>query len=181
MNRIMRLCCSVALVASSVVSAAEAYERVELDRDRTSLQYASPIKSVTKVIEGYKWLGQTKEMNGGVVFEAYDNPNFGKNDKVSGSAIMVKAIFYTYDDVSKEEVMIARQSQINGFVELYGYDSPDIQLHIKVVGDNEFLAFSSEGDFNKKDKLFSYKKVEKFNKNPHGEKMKSASDSGMVF
>ena len=181
MNKTIGLCLSVALAASSLLANAEAYERVELDRDRTSVQYAGPIKSVTKVIEGYKWLGQTKEMNGGVVFEAYDNQNFGKNDKVSGSAIMVKAIFYTYDDVSKEEVMIARQSQINGFFELYGYDSPDIQLHIKVVGGNEFEAFSSEGDYNKKDKLFSYKKVEKFNKNPRGEKMKSASDSGMVF
>lgn len=181
MNKIIRLCFSVTLVASSVVSAAEAYEKVELDRDRTSLQYASPIKSVTKVIEGYKWLGQTKEMNGGVVFEAYDNPNFGKNGKVSGSAIMVKAIFYTYDKVSKEEIMIARQSQIDGFVELYGFDSPDIQLHIKVIDGNEFEAFSSAGDYNKKHKLFTYKKVEQFNKSPYGNRIKSARESGVLF
>lgn len=179
MNKIIRLCFSVALVASSVVSAVEAYEKVELDRDRTSLQYASPIKSVTKVIEGYKWLGQTKEMNGGVVFEAYDNPNFGKNDKVSGSATMVKAIFYTYDKVSKEEIMIARQSQIDGFVELYGYNSPDIELHIKVVDDKEFEAFSSVGDYDKSNKLVTYKKVEKFNISPYAERLESAEDSGV--
>ena len=179
MNKTIGLCFSVALAASSLVSNAEAYERVELDRDRTSVQYAGPIKSVTEVIEGYKWLGQTEAMNGGVAFEAYDNPNFGKNDKVSGSAIMVKAIFYTYDEVSKEELMIARQSQIDGFVELYGYDSPDIQLHIKVVDDNAFEAFSSAGDYNNKHKLFTYKKVEKFNKSPYGDRLESAEDSGV--
>ena len=167
--------------ALPLVSSAETFKRVELDTDRTSVQYAGPIKSVTKVIEGYKWLGQTEAMNGGVVFEAYDNPNFGKNDKVSGSAIMVKAIFYTYDQVSKEEIMIARQSQIDGFVEFYGYDSPDIQLHIKVVGDNEFEAFSSAGDYNKKHKLFTYKKVRQFNKSPYGNRLKSAEESGTWY
>jgi hypothetical protein len=171
----------VVLAALPLVCGAETFKRVELDRDRTSVQYAGPIKSVTKVIEGYKWLGQTEAMNGGVVFEAYDNPNFGKNDKVSGSAIMVKAIFYTYDEVSKEEIMIARQSQIDGFVELYGYDSPDIQLHVKVVDDNAFEAFSSAGDYNKQHKLFTYKKVEKFNKSPYGDRMKSAKDDGTIF
>lgn len=179
MNKTIGLCFSIALAASSFAVAAKAYEKLELDSDRTSVQYAGPIKSVTKVIEGYKWLGQTEAMNGGVVFESYDNQNFGKNDKVSGSAIMVKAIFYTYDQVSKEEIMIARQSQIDGFVELYGYDSPDIQLHIKVLNDNEFEAFSSAGDYNNKHKLFAYKKVEKFNKSPYGNRLESAEDSGV--
>lgn len=181
MNKSIGFCFAVALTASSVLSNAQAYERVELDHARTSIEYSGPINSVAKVIEGFRWLGQTKEMNGGVVFEAYDNKYFGRADTSLGNAIMVKATFYTYDKVSKEAIMIARQSEITGFVELYGMESPELQIHIKPVSENEFQAFSSKYDFDNPKKLMTYKKVEQFNKSPHGERLKSASDSGMVF
>jgi hypothetical protein len=181
MKKIIGLCLVAVLATSSVVASAETFKHVELDKDRTSVQYAGPIKSVTKAIEGYKWLGQSEAMNGGVVFEAYDNPNFGKNDKESGGAIMVKAIFYTYQDVSKEAIMVARQSEIAGFVELYGYDSPDLQLHIRVLDDNTFQAFTSVGDYKDKNQLFTYRKVQQFNKSPYKDRLKSARDSGMNF
>ncbi|CAI8994244.1 DUF4825 domain-containing protein [Pseudomonas sp. IT-P171] len=181
MDKIISVLFASLIAASSLSVSAETFERVELDDHRTSVQYAGPIKAVTKVIEGYKWLGQTNEMNGGVVFEAYDNPDFGKNDTESGGAIMVKAIFHTYQDVSKEAIMVARQSKIAGFVELYGYDSPDLQLHIKVIDDNTFEAFSSDRDYKNKEKLFAYKKVEKFNKSPYADRLESAEDSGVFY
>jgi hypothetical protein len=181
MSKIVGLSLAVVLATSSVAATADAVKRLELGNDRTSVEYAGPIKSLAKSIEGYKWLGQTPEMNGGVVFEAYDNPNFGKNDKISGSSIMIKAIYYTYQDVSKEEIMIARQSEIDGFVELYGYDSPDIRMHIKILDDNTFQAVNSVYDYQKKGTSFMYKKVEQFNKSPYGNRTKSASDSGMIF
>lgn len=181
MDKIAGVLFASLIAASSFSVSAETFERVALDDQRTSLQYAGPIKAVTKVIEGYKWLGQTQAMNGGVVFEAYDNPYFGKYDTVSGAAIMVKAIFYTYDKVSKEEIMIARQSKIAGFVELYGYDSVDLQLHIRVLDNNTFQAFPSDWDYDEKDKLFTYKKVEQFNKSPYADRLKSARDDGTIF
>lgn len=181
MKKAIGLCFALVLAASPLTAGAETFKKVDLDRDRTSVQYAGPIKSVTKVLEGYKWLGQTEAMNGGVVFEAYDNPIFGKNDTVSGSAIMVKAIFYTYEKVSKEEIMIARQSEIAGFVELYGYDSPDIQLHIRIINDDTFQAFSQSYNYTDEKKLFTYKKVEQFNKSPYGDRLKSAEESGVFY
>lgn len=181
MKRTIGYCLSLVLATSSLVSTAQAYERVELDHDRTSIEYSGPIKSVAKVIEGYKWLGQTKEMNGGVVFEAYDNKYFGRPDTSLGNAIMVKATFYTYDQVSKEAIMIARQSEITGFVELYGMESPELQMHIKPVGENEFQAFSSKYDFDNPKKLMTYKKVTQFNKSPYGERLKSAEEDGTFF
>jgi len=181
MKKIIGLCLAAVLATSSFVATAENVKRLELDSNRTSVDYAGPIKSVTKVIEGYKWLGQSPEMNGGVVFEAYDNPNFGKNDKVSGSSILVKAKFYTYQDISKEEIMVARQSEISGFVELYGSDSPDIQMHIKVIDDNTFQAFTSVHDYQTKGKSVIYKKVQQFNKSPYGNRLESAEDSGVFY
>lgn len=181
MKKIIGLCLAVALAASSIVASAETFNHVELDKDRTSVQYAGPIKSITKALEGYRWLGQTADMNGGVVFEPYANPNFGKNETETGGAIMVKATYYLYDKPVKEALMIARQSQIPGFVEFYGYESRELQLHIKMVDDNTFQAFSSDTQYNRPDKLMTYKKVEQFNKSPYKSRLKSARESGMFF
>ena len=181
MKKSAGLCFAVVLAASSVFANAETFERIELDKDRTSVQYAGPIKSITKTLEGYRWLGQTKDMNGGVVFEPYENPSFGKNDTETGGAIMVKATYYLYDKAVKEALMIARQSRIPGFVELYGYDSRELQLHIRMVNNNTFQAFASDDEYRKPEKLMTYKKVEVFNKSKYKDQLKSAEESGMIF
>jgi hypothetical protein len=181
MKKIIGLCLAAVLATSSFVASAETFKHVELEKDRTSVQYAGPIKEITKALEGHRWLGQSADMNGGVVFEPYVNPNFGKNDTESGGAIMVKAIFYTYQDVSKEAIMVARQSEIAGFVELYGYDSPDLQLHIRVLDDNTFQAFTSVGDYKNKNQLFTYRKVQQFNKSPYEDRLKTPEESGTWF
>ena len=181
MKKTIGLCFAVALAASSFVTNAETFERVELDKDRTSVQYAGPIKSITKALEGYRWLGQTKDMNGGVVFEPYVNTRFGKNDTETGGAIMVKATYYLYDEPVKEALMIARQSEIPGFVEFYGYESRELQLHIRMVNDDTFQAFSSADEYRKPDKLMAYKKVDNFNKSNYKSEMKDAEESGMIF
>jgi hypothetical protein len=173
--------CMAALMATVLTAHAETFEKVDLPAERTSVDYAGPIKDVTKVIEGHKWLGQTQYMNGGVEFEAYDNPQFGKTDAPVGSLVMIKATFYTYEKVSKESIMAVRQSEIKGFVELYDYENPELQLHVRIVNDNEFQAFNSVYDYKKPHKLFTYKTVEQFNKSPYGERIKSASESGMIF
>ncbi len=179
--KIIVLCLAAVLTVSSFVASAEKFERVELDKDRTSVQYAGPIKSITKTLEGYRWLGQTKDMNGGVVFEPYENTSFGKNDTETGGAIMVKATYYLYDKPVKEALMIARQSEIPGFVEFYGYESRELQLHVRMVDNNVFQAFSSADEYRKPEKLMIYKKVEKFNKSNYESKLKSAIDDGTVF
>lgn len=181
MKKIIGLCLAAVLATSSVIASAETFKHVELDKDRTSVQYAGPIKEITKALEGYRWLGQTNDMNGGVVFEPYVNPNFGKNDTESGGALMVKATFYLYNSPVKEELMIARQSQIPGFVEFYGYESRELQLHIRMVDDNTFQAFASDDQYNKPEKIMTYKKVEKFNESPYKDQLESALDDGTFF
>ena len=179
--KIIGLCFAVVLATSSSVASAETFERAELDKDRTSVQYAGPIKSITKALEGYRWLGQSKDMNGGVVFEPYVNTRFGKNDTETGGAIMVTATFYLYDKPVKEALMIARQSQIPGFVEFYGYESRELQLHIRMVDDSTFQAFASDDEYRKPDKLMTYNKVEKFNESYYKDQLESAMDDGTFF
>ena len=182
MKKTIGLCFAVALAASSFVTNAETFERVELDNDRTSVQYAGPIKSITKALEGYRWLGQTKDMNGGVVFEPYVNTRFGKNETETGGAIMVKATYYLYDKPVKEALMIARQSQISGFVEFYNLDSRELQLHIRMVDADTFQAFSSDDQYqNPAKNLMIYKKVEQFNQSHYKDQLESAHESGGFF
>ena len=181
MDKIIGVVFASLIAVSSFTASAETFERVELDKDRTSVQYAGPIKSITKSLEGYKWLGKSDDMNGGVVFKPYVNPRFGKNDTETGGAIMVTATFYLYDKPVKEALMIARQSEIPGFVEFYGYESRELQLHIRMVGDDTFQAFSSAKEYRKPDRLMTYKKVEEFNKSNYESKLKSALDDGTFF
>ena len=181
MDKIISVVFASLIAVSSFAASAETFERVELDKDRTSVQYAGPIKSVTKSLEGYKWLGQSDDMNGGVVFEPYANPDFGKNDTETGGAIMVTATFYLYDKPVKEALMIARQSEIPGFVEFYGYESRELQLHVRMADDNAFQAFSSADEYRRPEKLMEYKKVEQFNKSNYESTLKSALDDGTFF
>jgi hypothetical protein len=181
MDKVIIVVFASLIAVSSFAASAETFERVELDKDRTSVQYAGPIKSITKAIEGYRWLGQSADMNGGVVFKPYANPKFGKNDTETGGAIMVTATYYLYDKPVKEALMIARQSEIPGFVEFYGYESRELQLHVRMVDNNAFQAFSSADEYRKPEKLMTYKKVENFNKNNYKDQLKSAEESDMWF
>ena len=181
MKNFIGLCIVAILTTLSFAASAETFNHIELDKDRTSVQYAGPIKSITKALEGQRWLGQTPDMNGGVVFEPYANEKFGQNDTETGGAIMVMATFYLYDKPVKEALMIARQSQIPGFVEFYGYESRELQLHIKMVDDNTFQAFSSDTQYNRPDKIMTYKKVDQFNKSPYKSQLESVEESGMWF
>ena len=182
MGRVVNFVFASLIAASSFAASAETIERVELDKDRTSVQYAGPIKSITKALEGYRWLGQSKDMNGGVVFEPHVNNSFGKNDTETGGAIMVKATYYLYDKPVKEALMIARQSKIPGFVEFYSLDSRELQLHIRMVGDDTFQAFSSDDQYrNPAKNLMTYKKVKQFNKSNYKSQLESVEESGMWY
>ena len=167
--------------ALPLTASAETFEHVELDKDRRSVEYSGPINKTINAIKERKWLGQTKDMNGGVVFTPYVNQQFGKNNTESGGAIMVTATFYLYDEPVKEALMVARQSQISGFVEFFGYDSRELQLHIRMIDNNTFQAFSSDMQYQSPEKLDTYKRVEHFNKSNYKSELKSALDDGTVF
>lgn len=181
MKKVIGLACSLVLAASAMVASAEVFNHVDLDKDRRSVEYSGPINKTISAIKERKWLGQTKDMNGGVVFTPYVNPQFGKNNTESGGAIMVTATFYLYDEPVKEALMVARQSEIPGFVEFYGYDSRELQMHIRVIGDETFQSFTSDKQYRSPEELNTYKIVKDFNKGSYKSELKSALDDGTVF
>ena len=181
MKMIIGLALPVLLAILPMIAYAEAFQYIELDKDRRSVEYSGPINKTISAIKERKWLGQTKDMNGGVVFAPYVNQQFGKNNTESGGAIMVTATFYLYDEPVKEALMVARQSQIFGFVEFYGYDSRELQMHIRMVDDDTFQAFSSEKQYQSPEELNTYKKVENFSKSNYKSELKSALEDGTFF
>ncbi|OOV96168.1 hypothetical protein [Pseudomonas sp. MF4836] len=181
MKKNISLAFAVVLAASSMVVSAEVFNHVDLDKDRRSVEYSGPINKTINAIKERKWLGQTKDMDGGVVFTPYVNPQFGKNNTESGGAIMVTATFYLYDQPVKEALMVARQSQIPGFVEFYGYDSRELQMHIRMIDGDTFQSFASDTQYRSPEKLNTYKVVEGFNKSPYKSELKSVEESGMWY
>lgn len=181
MKMIIGLALPVLLAILPMIANAEAFQYIELDKDRRSVEYSGPINKTISAIKERKWLGQTKDMNGGVVFAPYVNQQFGKNNTESGGAIMVTATFYLYDEPVKEALMVARQSQISGFVEFYGYDSRELQMHIRMIDDDTFQAFSSEKQYQSPEELNTYKKVESFSKSNYKSELKSALEDGTFF
>lgn len=181
MDNVIKLVLASWIATFPLATLAETFQFVELDSKRTSVQYAGPIKSIAKALEGYKWQGQSADMNGGVVLTPLVNPQFGTNNTESGGAIMFTATFYLYDKPVNEARMVARQSEIPGFVEFYGYDSRELQLHIRMVGSDTFQAFGSAEQYRNPAKLMTYKKVEHFNKSPYKSELKSALDDGTFF
>ena len=181
MDKIKSFVLASLIAAFSFAASAETFEHVELDKDRRSVEYSGPINKTINAIKERKWLGQTKDMDGGVVFTPYVNPHFGKNNTESGGAIMVTATFYLYDEPVKEALMVARQSQIPGFVEFYGYDSRELQLHIRMIDEDTFQAFTSDTQYETPKKLNTYKRVENFNKSPYKSELKSALEDGTIY
>ena len=138
MDKILGILLASLIAVSPFAVSAETFVYVELDQDRRSVEYSGPISKTINTITERKWLGQTKDMNGGVVFTPYVNQQFGRNNTESVGAIMVTATFYLYDQPVNEALMVARQSQIPGFVEFYGYDSRELQMHIRIIDDDTF-------------------------------------------
>jgi len=181
MDKLKSIMLAALIVGFSCTASAETFEHVDLDKDRRSVEYSGPINKTINALKEHKWQGQTEDMNGGVVFTPYVNPQFGKNDTESGGAIMVTATFYLYDKPVKETLMVARQSQIPGFVEFYGYDSRELQMHIRMTDSDTFQAFASDTQYQSPEKLETYKKVEHFPQSKYKSELKSALDDGTVF
>ena len=75
--------------------------------------------------------------------------------------------------------LYSRQSERVGYVEFWDDESKSA-MHIKALDSNTLEIFTYANESNEKNRMI-YKKVARFEKNPNKERLKSASDSGMIF
>jgi len=170
---------SCLLGVSSVAFAKLDFQYEKLPQDRTSRDYGAQIKALDKIISGYKWVA---EFGTGFTITAIPNPVPTATSDRAVNGLYFGMNKYKYD---KEQIrtmpyeLYARESERVGYVEFWDDESKSA-MHIKALDSNTLEVFTYANESNEKNRMI-YKKVDQFEKNPNKSKLKSASESGMVF
>lgn len=170
---------SCLLGISSVAFAKLDFQYQELPSDRTSRDYGAKIKELDKIISGYKWVTE----NGvGFTITAIPNPYPNASSDYTVNGLYFGMNRYKYE---KEQVRImpyrlyAQQSERVGYIEFWDDESKG-SMHIKAL-DSDTLEVFNDAKTSQEENRIIYKKVEKFEKDPHESKLESALDDGTVF
>ena len=170
---------SCLLGVSSIAFAKLDFQYQDLPQDRSSRDYGAQIKALDKIISGYKWVA---EYGTGFTIPAIPNPVPTATSDRAVNGLYFEMNKFKYD---KEQVrtmpyeLYSRQSERVGYVEFWDDESKSA-MHIKALDSNTLEIFTYANESNEKNRMI-YKKVARFEKNPNKERLKSASDSGMIF
>lgn len=170
---------SCLLGVSSIAFAKLDFQYQDLPQDRSSRDYGAQIKALDKIISGYKWVA---EYGTGFTITAIPNPVPTATSDRAVNGLYFGMNKFKYD---KEQVrtmpyeLYSRQSERVGYVEFWDDESKSA-MHIKALDSNTLEIFTYANESNEKNRMI-YKKVARFEKNPNKERLKSASDSGMIF
>lgn len=150
----------------------------DLPQDRTSIEYEAKINAVLHVLEGNKWENQKGI---GLTFRHNsDITSSWKGDRKIEDGIFVDVEVFYYGKPYTKYLGYAQQSKINGYVEIFNWDSRDTQNHIKVI-DDKTLSVYYHASSQEKEQI--YKKVDTFNTNAPKplEKQLSTEERGTLF
>lgn len=170
---------SCLLGVSSIAFAKLDFQFQELPRDRSSMDYGAQIKALDKIMSGYKWVA---EYGTGFTITAIPNPVPTATSDRAVNGLYFGMNRYKYDQEQVRTMpyeLYARQSERVGYVEFWDDESKSA-MHVKVVDKDTLEVFTYANESEEKNRMI-YKKVDKFQKNPNQSKLKSASESGMVF
>lgn len=170
---------SCLLGVSSVAFAQLSFQYQELPSDRSSREYGAQIKALEKVIDGYKWAADN---GSGFISKSIPNPipTATSDRAVNGLYFGLQRYYYDKEQVrTLPYELYARQSERVGYVELWDDESKS-SMHIKTIDNNTLEVLNDAKEDREKSRLI-YKKVQQFKKSPHENKIKSASESGVVF
>lgn len=150
----------------------------DLPRDRTSMEYGAKIKDLLAVIGGYKW--ENKKNHEGFTITQIENKFKNTGSKVTDDAMFFEIKQYYYDKEIDSIVFYARESERVGFVEFLNWENNSGQYHIKVVNKDTLEIYNNATEKNEKNRMI-FEKTETFDKDPSKPRLKSASESGMIF
>lgn len=157
MNISKAIALSLVLGVSSIAQAAPVIND-SLSNTRTSIEYESTINSVLHTLEGAKWQNEK-----GIGYTFRHNSNITsswKGDEMIENGIFVDVTVYYYGKEYTQYVGYARKSKINGYVEIFNWDSRDTQNHIKVIDSNTLSIYYHVGPTEKEN---TFKRVNSFN------------------
>lgn len=145
------------LTVSSSLNAAQ-LNITDLPQDRTSIEYEAKINALLHVLEGNKWENQKGV---GLTFRHNSEiTSSWKGDRKIEDGIFVDVEVFYFGKPYTKYLGYAQQSKIDGYVEIFNWDSRDTQNHIKVI-DGKTLSVYYHASAQEREQI--YKKVDTLN------------------
>lgn len=146
-----------------------AFEKIDLQNGRTSMEYGSHVRSFVNKVENYKW-----EAGNGEAFHFAQAAKPYEDDFVNQNVYLtVKSFFYGSE--TAERLMYVVQSEYVGFLDLIDHETSQV-IPIRYLPDDSIETIDWS------DEITSFTKVEKWSKNPNPvQEQETAEESGMIF
>lgn len=169
--KLMKFYLTVMLMAiSSIVFSAD--NLLKLDPKRDSAPYKAQILGVLKKTEGFRWESKVDGIGYVISQETGMKSNWNTDTFVNGIFVKVKKFYY--GTLFEEYIGYARQSNYEGYVEIYDWKNTDKQIHIKYESNDTVSLYYQAYPNSKK---YTFNKVESFNTNTPSGKGNKSSDS----
>lgn len=148
-----------AFMALSGPSFADEVRKLDLDPNRTSVEYGKQILETLAVLEKHKWVQEDEDYNG-MTFAQVTDIEFNWQEDYLVNGIFAQVYRHTFDTVMRDYLSIGRKSHWDGYVEFWEFHNPKSSLHFKVVDDKTLkVRFSHLGS-----KDYIFKAVDEFRK-----------------
>lgn len=160
------------LMACSCLAMAGTVQELELDPNRTSIEYRSEIESAIEALSKHKWVQADEDYNG-ITLAAEAKPEFNWKESYTENGIFARVHRYSFNTSMRDYLVIGRQSRWDGYVEFYSFDNPTDALHFKVINDKTLhVRFEHLGE-----KDYTFLAVDEFKK----VKVKLRDHSDIIF
>lgn len=149
------------------VNPAYSFERIDLDPNRTSMEYAPQARDFINKVTNYKWEAENGE---GFHFMETDKPY---EDVYANQNMFLKVKTFIYGTPTGESLSYVVQSRTVGFLDVINWENRTI-LTLRLLPDGTLESYNSD--------LMKFRKVQEWSVNPDPvEDIPSAEEMGTFF
>ena len=151
------------------VNPAYSFERIDLDPNRTSMEYAPQARDFINKVTNYKWEAENGE---GFYFIEADKPY---ESEFANQNMFLNVKTYFYGTPTGESLRYVIQSEFVGFLEVVDWENSTI-LNLRLLPDGSLESYMSNGE------IMKFRKVKEWSEDPDPvEDLGSAEERGLVF
>lgn len=143
------------------------FERIDLDPNRTSMEYAPQARDFINKVTNYKWEAENGE---GFHFMETDKPY---EDVYANQNMFLKVKTFIYGNNTGESLSYVVQSRTVGFLDVINWENRTI-LTLRLLPDGTLESYNSD--------LMKFRKVQEWSEDPEPvEDFPSPEERGVVF
>lgn len=151
------------------VNVAYSFERIDLQDNRTSMEYAPQVRDFINKVTNYKWEAENGE---GFHFVEAEKPY---EDEYANQNMFLKVNTFIYGTATGEDLRYVVQSKTVGFLDVISWEHRTV-LTLRLLPDGTLESYTSSGE------LMKFKTVEEWSENPDPvEDLESAEERGSFF